>query len=74
MKIEHKVNTISEQLDPDARIIWGTQISEDLDNILRVMLIVTGVQSSQIIGIQSQKNLDGSPKSFENELGIEFVN
>ena len=34
-------------------MIWGAQISEDLDHSLRVMLIVTGVKSSQIVGLAS---------------------
>ncbi|MBN1377149.1 cell division protein FtsZ [Candidatus Woesearchaeota archaeon] len=65
------VEKVSEQLDEDARLIWGAQISEDLEGIIRVMLIVTGVRSNQIIGQRI------SPKSkkeeIENELGIEFV-
>ncbi|MBD3259157.1 cell division protein FtsZ, partial [Candidatus Woesearchaeota archaeon] len=44
------VETISELLSKDARIIWGAQISDDLQGILRTMLIVTGVKSEQIFG------------------------
>jgi cell division protein FtsZ len=66
------VEAISTQLDEDARIIWGAQISEDLDNIIRVMLIVTGVKSSQIIG-RSTKSSGEKKDNIEHELGIEFV-
>lgn len=65
------VETISEKLDEDARIIWGAQISEDLANTIRAMLIVTGVRSSQIFGrggITEKKRQD-----LETDLGIEFV-
>jgi cell division protein FtsZ len=34
------VETISEKLDDDARIIWGAQISEDLQNTIRAMLLL----------------------------------
>ena len=66
------VEAVSEKLDEDARLIWGAQISNDLQNIIRVMLIVTGVKSSQIFG-PDQKISDKRKKEIEAELGIEFV-
>tara|TARA_Y100000310_G_scaffold330174_1_gene401369 strand:- start:1919 stop:3025 length:1107 start_codon:yes stop_codon:yes gene_type:complete len=66
------VEEISNKLDEDAKIIWGAQISEDLENTLRVLLIVTGVHSPQIFG--PKKAMSGEErKDIENELGIEFV-
>src|SRR3989344_3980854 len=71
------VETISERLDEDARIIWGAQILEDLENTIRVMLIVTGVSSPQIFGPRKSKSSyerKSSGKSeMEEELGIEFI-
>jgi cell division protein FtsZ len=66
------VEAISVKLDEDARVIWGAQISEDLGKTLRVMLIVTGVKSSQIIG-RKDKREDEEKSEFEEELGIEFL-
>lgn len=66
------VETVSEKLDPDARIIWGAQISEDLNKIIRTMLIVTGVKSTQIFG-KTNKAVEKGRKEIEHELGIEFV-
>ena len=69
------VHKISEELDEDARIIWGTQISEDLGDTLQVMLIVTGVHSTQIIGLgNANEREQNQKKDIEDELGIEFVN
>lgn len=66
------VESISSRLSEDARIIWGAQIYEDLGNMLKVMLIVTGVKSPQIFG--QLKTMSGEEKKeIENELGIEFV-
>ena len=65
------VETVSEKLDEDARIIWGAQISEDMDKTIRAMLIVTGVSSPQILGPKKQ-NMK-KRKEFQNELGIEFI-
>lgn len=66
------VETISEKLDHDARIIWGAQISKDMDKTLRTMLIVTGVKSAQILGA-GIKTTNKKKKEIETELGIEFL-
>ena len=66
------VEQISEKLDEDARVIWGAQISDDLRNVIRTMIIVTGVRSSQILG-PSKKISDKRKSEIETELGIEFV-
>ncbi len=66
------VEAVSAKLSEDAKIIWGAQIYDDLDHILKVMLIITGVKSPQIFG-KEKKMSDGQKKEIENELGIEFV-
>jgi cell division protein FtsZ len=66
------VETISEKLDDDAKIIWGAQISEDMDNVIKVLLIVTGVNSPQIFG-HRRTTSSRKKKEIEDELGIEFV-
>lgn len=66
------VETVSEKLDENARIIWGAQISEDLSNTIRTMLIVTGVNSPQIFG-PKKKLAQRAKKEIETELGIEFI-
>ncbi len=67
------VETISERLDEDAKIIWGAQISEDMAHVVRALLIITGVKSSQIFGPERQLSTR-KQKEIETELGIEFVN
>jgi len=66
------VETVSERLSENARIIWGAQIYKDLEKTIRTMLIVTGVKSSQIFGgdvkVTSKKR-----KEIERELGIDFI-
>lgn len=42
------VDVVSRKLDPNAPIIWGTQLQDDLKNIIRVLVIITGVSSSDI--------------------------
>jgi cell division protein FtsZ len=68
------VETVSVKLDEDARLIWGAQISEELEGTIRTLIIVTGVKSSQIIGGKTSKAASGNKKrEIEDELGIEFV-
>lgn len=67
------VEKISERLDEDARMIWGAQISDDLQGSIRVMLVVTGVKSSQIIGGGPDRDAKDKKKQAESELGITFV-
>ncbi|MAH03851.1 cell division protein FtsZ [Candidatus Pacearchaeota archaeon] len=65
------IETLGSRLSPDAKLIWGAQISPDMEKSIRVLLIVTGVKSAQILGhgesIESIKH-----KEIEDELGIEF--
>jgi len=66
------VEAISEKVDEDAKIIWGAQISPDLQNAIRTLLIVTGVKSTQIFG-PDRKISTRKKREIETELGIEFV-
>ena len=66
------VETITEKLDEDARVIWGAQIYKDMEKTIRTMLIVTGVKSSQIFGA-NKKTADKKKKEIEQHLGIEFL-
>jgi len=67
------VECVSEKLDDDARLIWGAQISEDLDKTMRVLIIVTGVSSPQIRGKVTPAMKAEKQKDIERELGIEFI-
>ncbi|MCL4326145.1 MAG: cell division protein FtsZ [Candidatus Thermoplasmatota archaeon] len=41
---------VHSSISPDARIIWGASIDESLQHEMRVMLVITGVKSKQILG------------------------
>jgi cell division protein FtsZ len=65
------IESIGQKLSPDAKLIWGAQISPDMEKSVRVLLIVTGVKSSQILG-QTESLETLRHKEIEEELGIEF--
>ena len=49
------VSTVTEKLDEDAIIIWGTTINEDSENTIKVLLIVTGTRTSEITPFSTPK-------------------
>lgn len=63
---------IGEKVSPDAKIISGAQISPDMDKSLRVLLIVTGVKSSQILGVSTELTRK-QQSELTQELGIDFA-
>jgi len=63
---ERVVEEVYSRVDPNARIIWGTTIDQELKKNIRAMLVITGVKSKQILG--------PTQRSYENkEYGIDFV-
>jgi cell division protein FtsZ len=68
---ERVVEVVSQRLDPKANIIWGSIIDPDLEGVLRVMLVVTGVRSKQIVGQRLQ--ITPEERSLKAELGIDFI-
>lgn len=67
------IRTVGDKLNSQAKMIWGAKISPDMDKSIRVLLILTGVKSSQVLGegedLESIKH-----REIEEELGIEFLN
>ncbi|MFW5704229.1 MAG: cell division protein FtsZ [Nanoarchaeota archaeon] len=66
------VAKVSETLDEDAKIIWGAQIMDDLNKVVKTMVVITGVKSDQIRG---KKRLEKANKdaNVDDELGLEFI-
>ncbi|MEM4330985.1 MAG: cell division protein FtsZ [Candidatus Pacearchaeota archaeon] len=64
------IEIIGSKLSPEAKIISGAQISKDLENTLRVMVIITGVKSNQIRG-EKKSPEERKRDDLTRELGIE---
>jgi cell division protein FtsZ len=64
------VAKVSETLDEDAKIIWGAQILDDLNKVIKTMVVITGVKSEQIRG---RKRIEQANKELDDELGLEFI-
>ncbi|MGV8131807.1 MAG: cell division protein FtsZ [Candidatus Pacearchaeota archaeon] len=64
---------VSSKVAPDAKIISGAKISPDMEKNIKVLLIVTGVKSPQIVGSSSEFKTKGDNTSLGTELGINFI-
>ncbi len=65
---EAVVEEIYERINPDARIIWGTSVDPMLDRTIRVMLVITGVKSKQILGPSARRQ-----EQKRKDIGLDFV-
>jgi len=63
---------ITERLEASANVIWGARIEEEYKGKVRVMAIMTGVQSAQILGPTTQKQADASRQAIEGVDDEEF--
>lgn len=65
------VEAVSTKINADAKIIWGAQISKELGDIVRALLIVTGVKAP--LAYSGEFFTKEKQKEIEKILGIEFV-
>jgi len=65
------VAKVSETLEDDAKIIWGAQIMDDLNKVVKTMVVITGVKSDQIRGKKKAQKLN--EESVDEELGLQFI-
>lgn len=63
---------ITTKVSQEAKVISGAQISPDMDKTIKVLLIVTGVKSTQILGA-SEELTNKQKGDLQAELGIDFL-
>lgn len=66
------MEVIGNRISPQAKLISGAQISPDLEKTVKVLIIATGVKSSQILGSSTQLS-KSEQDELEEELGIDFL-
>jgi cell division protein FtsZ len=55
---EEVATSLTYELDPHADVIWGARVRNDMEGKIRVLAIMTGVKSAQILGTrQSYKTM-----------------
>jgi cell division protein FtsZ len=70
---EGVVEQIYDRIDPDARIIWGTSIDEELEGAMRTMIVVTGVESPQIYGRNEAEQAQETQQEQAPTEDIDYV-
>ncbi len=65
-------DNITERLEASANVIWGARIQEEYKGKVRVMAIMTGVQSAQVLGPTTQKQADRSRAELEGLNEADF--
>jgi cell division protein FtsZ len=68
---EEIAERITGRLDPSANVIWGSRIREEYKGKVRVMAIMTGVQSAQILGPDTQQQADRSRAALDADGSFE---
>jgi len=64
---------VQERLDPQAQVIWGARVKEELQGKIQVISIITGVESPYVLGdVNDQKETE--VKGDVNDLGLEVMN
>ncbi len=68
------VTSVTSQLAPDAKVIWGAMIHRELGDMIRVLLIVTGVKNYTVglPPVDAHKHAE-LKEGIEKDLGIEFI-
>lgn len=56
---EKAAEEVQSRVSPNARIIWGAAVDPAMDKTVRVMLVVTGVKSKQILGKPTERRFKG---------------
>ena len=63
------VSRVSETLDQDAHVIWGAQVSQEMKNSVRVMVVLSGVHSPYVLGPGEKPLKAGEPI----DIGLGFL-
>jgi cell division protein FtsZ len=73
---EAVVEEVYNAIDPEARLIWGASVDPDLGDVIRTMVIITGVSSTQILGkpMEEQQPAFNPQKTLKTQkFGLDFV-
>ncbi|MEM3675961.1 MAG: cell division protein FtsZ, partial [Thermoplasmataceae archaeon] len=71
---QNAMSAIQEKISPDAKIIWGASVEEDMGDKIRVLVLLTGVKSPYMLSgkneIRIMKKMLGG---HDQDLGLDLV-
>lgn len=69
---------VTEQMDENAMVIWGARVDPNLTGTVRIMLLIVGVKSPQVLGSTNSgfiaKQTGKNPIKSQPNLADEFFN
>ncbi len=67
------VEAVTRKLDKDAKTIWGAMVNKELGDVVRAMIVVTGIKKSDIFNSHAIPFDKKKAAEIERVLGIDFV-
>lgn len=68
------MEAVADKLDTHARLIWGARIDPEMENLMRVMLVITGLKhQKQILGPAGAEEKKAYRSKIEKDYGIDFI-
>lgn len=59
LEAEEIASALTKEIDPNANMIWGSRVDENYNGKVKVMAIMTGVRSPQVLGPKLGNNMLG---------------
>lgn len=72
-EVSKSAEIVTESLDTDANVIWGARIDDGMSGKLRIMTIITGVNSPYVLGKVNKKAAASKAVQMSHDLGIDMV-
>ena len=69
---EEIANALTFELDQRANVIWGARVQKEFEGRVRVMAIMTGVQSPQVLGPVKIEYLNPYPNTVDSVKKMPF--
>ena len=63
---EQVAEVVQSRISSNARIIWGAAVDPELEGMIRVMIVITGVKSNQMFSRQDERR--------GNSIGVDLIN
>lgn len=72
-EVSKAASIVTESLEDDANVIWGARIDDNAAGKMRIMTIITGVNSPYVLGKTNKKVSSSQAVRMSEELGIDMV-
>lgn len=65
------IELVTSKLDPEAQVIWGIQLDEELGKMIRILIVVTGVSSPYAVAEEEPTYYGEEPERKVIKLDLE---